>query len=217
MWLLKELVAQTSANQDFVLLSDGGHFENMGLYELVRRRCRFIILSDAEEDGQFKLEGIGGAIRKCRDDFGVVINLNIDALRPLGDPGFSRLHFSVGEILYPGEETAGKLVYIKSSVSNDEPLDVCEFRNRHKEFPHTSTANQFFDESHFESYRQLGHHIAEQIFTTDMPALPVTGANIERAVDDLFSHIGDRWEDLLKDAKAKPLSEDDPEKSAGER
>jgi hypothetical protein len=223
MWLLKELVAQTSANQDFVLLSDGGHFENMGLYELVRRRCRFIILSDAEEDEDFKLEGIGGAIRKCRDDFGVVISLNIDALRPLGNPGFSRLHFSVGEILYPGEETAGKLVYIKASVSNDEPLDVSEFRNRHKEFPHTSTTNQFFDESHFESYRQLGHHIAEQIFTTDMPVLPVTGSNIARAVDDLFGHIGNRWEDLLKDAKAKedvktkPLNEDDPEKSAGER
>jgi hypothetical protein len=217
MWLLNELVAQTSANQDFVLLSDGGHFENMGLYELVRRRCRFIILSDAEEDAHFKLEGIGGAIRKCRDDFGVVISLNIDALRPLGNPAFSRLHFSVGEILYPGEETAGKLVYIKSSVTNDEPLDVSEFRKRHPEFPHTSTANQFFDESHFESYRELGHHIAEEVFTTDMPALPVAGPNIARAVDDLFGHIGRRWEQLLKNSQAEALNEDDPEKGAGEK
>ncbi|MBV8865064.1 MAG: hypothetical protein JO210_06650, partial [Acidobacteriaceae bacterium] len=63
LYLLKELTANTSTNEDFVLLSDGGHFENMGLYELIRRRCRFIILSDAEEDEKFKLEGIGGAIR----------------------------------------------------------------------------------------------------------------------------------------------------------
>ena len=134
LYLLKELTANTSTNEDFVLLSDGGHFENMGLYELIRRRCRFIILSDAEEDAKFKLEGIGGAIRKCRDDFGVVIDLNLDALQPIGDPGVSRLHYSLGTVIYPGECSCGKLIYIKSSVTADDPIDVIEFRKRHSEF-----------------------------------------------------------------------------------
>jgi len=193
--LARELTASTSTSSGFVLLSDGGHFENMGLYELVRRRCRYIILSDAEEDLKFKLEGIGGAIRKCRVDFGVVINLNLQALQPLGDPGVSRFHYSLGTILYPGESECGKLVYVKSSVTGDEPVDVIEFRKRHTEFPHTSTANQFFDESHFESYRALGHHVAAGIFNHDMPATPAASPQeIHERIKELFARIEADWE-----------------------
>ncbi|MBV9036732.1 MAG: hypothetical protein JO182_19740, partial [Acidobacteriaceae bacterium] len=201
----------------FVLLSDGGHFENMGLYELVRRRCRFIILSDAEEDEKFKLEGIGGAIRKCRDDFGVVIDLNLDALQPIGEPGVSRLHYSLGTIIYPGECGCGKLIYIKSSVTGDEPIDIIEFRKRHSEFPHTSTANQFFDESHFESYRALGHHVASQVFTHDMPPLPLFNSKqvserleeLFRAIeDDLTTRLGLPIKDATREMQASVINPD---------
>jgi hypothetical protein len=165
----------------------------MGLYELIRRRCRFIIVSDAEEDEKFKLEGIGGAIRKCRVDFGVVIDLNLDALRPLGDPGVSAFHYSLGTITYPDEQTCGKLLYIKAAVTNDEPVDVIEFRKRHNEFPHTSTADQFFDESHFESYRALGHHTAYEVFTHDMPACLNKGDNACGHVERMFDQIEEDW------------------------
>jgi hypothetical protein len=205
-WLIKELTANTSTAENFVLLSDGGHFENMGLYELIRRRCRYIILSDAEEDEHFKLEGIGGAIRKCRDDFGVVIDLNLDALQPIGDPGVSRLHYSLGTIIYPGETNCGQLVYIKSSVTGDEPVDVIEFRKRHSEFPHTSTANQFFDESHFESYRALGHHIASEVFSQDMPELPLPGPACQH-LKALFDRIQDDWRKRITSSKKKGADE----------
>jgi hypothetical protein len=197
-YLIFELTANTTLDRNFVLLSDGGHFENMGLYELIRRRCRYIIVSDAEEDEHFKLEGIGGAIRKCRDDFGVVINLEMESLRPLGNPAHSRLHFSIGSIWYPEESEAGTLIYIKASVTNDEPVDVAEFRKRHAEFPHTSTANQFFDESHFESYRELGHHVAEGIFTSNMKPLPVkTSTDAADEVEKLFDKIKKRYHLLM--------------------
>lgn len=210
LYLTKELTANTGTDSHFVLLSDGGHFENMGLYELIRRRCRYIILSDAEEDEKFKLEGIGGAIRKCRVDFGAVIDLNLEALQPLGDPGVSRLHYSLGTVLYPGEKECGKLVYIKSSVTGDEPVDVIEFRKRHKEFPHTSTADQFFDESHFESYRALGQHIAQGIFTHDMPELPVSAPDeIRSRVAELFSQIETDWQTNLKATKKSKSSDQD--------
>jgi hypothetical protein len=201
-YLTKELTANTSTDSGFVLLSDGGHFENMGLYELIRRRCRYIIVSDAEEDKEFKLEGIGGAIRKCRVDFGVVIDLNIEALQPLGDPAASRLHYSLGTIMYPGEKDCGKLVYIKSSVTGDEPVDVIEFRKRHDDFPHTSTADQFFDESHFESYRALGQHVAQGIFTQDMRKVPVdSAAEIHQNVAKLFKRIEADWRKNLASIK----------------
>jgi hypothetical protein len=208
-YLAKELTANTRTDSGFVLLSDGGHFENMGLYELIRRRCRFIILSDAEEDEKFKLEGIGGAIRKCRVDFGVVIDLNLEAMQPLGDPAVSRLHYSLGTIRYPGQETCGKLVYIKSSVTGDEPVDVVEFRNSHPEFPHTSTADQFFDESHFESYRALGQHVAEGIFYHDVAASPVeTPGAIHDRVAKLFTGIEEDWQKNLRKIKKKKKGSD---------
>lgn len=201
LYLIHELTATTSTDEEFVLLSDGGHFENMGLYELIRRRCRFIIVSDAEEDRHFKLEGIGGAVRKCRDDFGVVIDLNLDALKPIGPAGSetSRLHYSVGSVIYPGEAQRGMVLYIKASVTGDEPLDVVEFRKNHPEFPHTSTVNQFFDESHFESYRALGHHIASEVFTHDMPSLPLReDANSCCALQDLFECMKKVWKTRLE-------------------
>lgn len=187
--LARELTANTTTSSDFVLLSDGGHFENMGLYELVRRRCRYMIVVDAEEDEEFKLEGIGGAVRKCRVDFGIVINLNLEALQPLGDPAVSKLHYTLGSVSYPGEHGCAHLIYIKSSVTGDEPVDVVEFRKRHSEFPHTSTANQFFDEAHFESYRALGHHIAADIFLRDINGtLPPSDR-----VKDLFRTVEIAW------------------------
>jgi hypothetical protein len=180
----------------------------MALYELVRRRCRFIVLSDAEEDEKFKLEGIGGAIRKCRDDFGVVIDLNVKALEPLGDPAVSRLHYSLGTIIYPGETQCGKLLYIKSSVTGDEPVDVIEFRKRHPEFPHTSTVDQFFDESHFESYRALGHHIASEIFSIDMPKLPLQGSDTAcHHLATLFERIASDWQKRLNQSEEKEAAE----------
>lgn len=204
LYLLRELTANTTTDDHFVLLTDGGHFENMGLYELVRRRCRFIILSDAEEDREFKLEGIGGAIRKCRNDFGVVISLNLEALQPVGNPARSLLHYSVGTIRYPGEKDCGTLIYIKSSLTDDEPVDLAEFGKRHPEFPHTSTANQFFDESHFESYRELGHHIASIVFQCDMCDKPVSDEKeICAKIAAMFKDVESGWTKALEDARKR--------------
>lgn len=212
--LLKELTAQTKTDADYLLLSDGGHFENMGLYELIRRRCRYIVVSDAEEDAKFKLEGIGGAIRKCRVDFGVVIDLDIEALQPLGDPAKSRLHYSIGKILYPehlpdstegassGENPCGVLVYIKSSITGDESVDIAEFRKRQPHFPHNSTANQFFDESHFESYRALGHHAAQQIFGKDAKEVLEQKADLVPTLQEIFCNVQGIYRKRLEKEKA---------------
>jgi len=165
-YLVNELIGNTDDTSRFINLSDGGHFDNLGLYELVRRRCMYIIVCDAEEDFRFSFQGLGGAIRKCRADFGIDIRLNPDRLRPVPDPtkeqGRSVTHCAVGEIIY-SPETSGKLLYIKTSLTGDEPGDVLEYRLRHHVFPHQSTLDQFFDESQFESYRALGQHIATVI------------------------------------------------------
>lgn len=162
-YLMNELIGGTNDTSRFVNLSDGGHFENLGIYELVRRHCMYIVVCDAEEDLPFSFRGLGDAIRKCRADFGVDIRLDPDQLRPVpttgNEQGRSQTHCAIGDIVY-SRETQGKLLYIKTSLTGDEPGDVLGYKLRHSSFPHQSTIDQFFDESQFESYRALGQHIS---------------------------------------------------------
>ncbi len=160
MYTIRELFGLANADSSYVNVTDGGHFDNMGIYELVRRRCRYIICCDAEEDADMSFNGIGNAIRKCRTDFGVDIDLPLERLRKAD--GFSRVHCAVGVIKYHGFE--GYIVYLKSSLTGDEAADVLEYRARKPEFPQETTADQWFDESQFESYRRLGYHIADKAF-----------------------------------------------------
>ena len=80
--LLYELLGMTTDRREWVYLSDGGHFENLGIYELVRRRCRFIIACDAGQDGAVTFGDLGNAIEKCRSDFGVDIEIDVSKIRP---------------------------------------------------------------------------------------------------------------------------------------
>jgi hypothetical protein len=154
--LISELLGLTHEEKPYVYLSDGGHFENLGLYELVRRRCRLIIASDCGADPGLKFDDLGNAIRKCRVDLGIEIDIDPAQIRP--EDGMSRWHGAVGTIHYSCKEK-GILVYLKSSVTGDEPEDVLNYRAEHSEFPHQTTGDQWFDESQFESYRRLGEHV----------------------------------------------------------
>ena len=165
-YLLTELFGLTNDRRQYVYLSDGGHFENMGMYELVRRRCTLIVVSDAEQDENLAFGGLANALRKCRTDFGVDIDIDVSRIRKDPATGYSSQHCAMGTIHYPetlnGKRVTGTLVYVKSSLTGDEPTDVLEYRARQMAFPHQTTADQFFDESQFESYRWLGYHVADE-------------------------------------------------------
>jgi hypothetical protein len=185
LYLLRELGGYTNVRSPYLNLSDGGHFDNMGLYEMIRRRCRFIVLSDAEQDEEFAYEGLGSAIRKCRTDFGVDIDLDPRKIKPV--EGVQNVHCAVGDITYQ-DGTPGYLLYIKTSLTGDEPADVLEYRNRFSEFPHQPTTDQFFTESQFESYRCLGHHVAEKVFERAVP-IP-DGPDWQKT---LFQRLSQTW------------------------
>ncbi len=165
--LLAELFGRAGAESNFVYLSDGGHFENLGIYELVRRRCRFIIACDAGCDPTFSFEDLGNAIRKCRIDLGIEIDLRVSSIQPDPSTGLSKAHCVVGQILYRNQDINtpnGYLLYIKSSMTGDESEDIKQYRASHAAFPHESTGDQWFSESQFESYRKLGYEIGDAIF-----------------------------------------------------
>lgn len=190
--LISELLGRADDTNQYVYLTDGGHFDNMGLYELVRRRCRYIVICDAEDDGKLKFEGIGMAIRKCRIDFGVEINLDLRPLQHVAGTQYSKAHCVVGTVKYPEDSVhPGVVVYIKSSLTGDEPADVLNYKKQHAAFPHDTTLNQWFTESQFESYRRLGHHVA---FATFEPASPHLN-NCEKIDqrDRYFSNLRSIW------------------------
>ena len=165
---LAELTGTADLDYPFVSLSDGGHFENLAIYELVRRRCAVILASDASADPKYAFDDLAEAMRKCYTDFGVKFEFKtkVDEIRPTGDDKLpaedkvSLRHYAVAEIKYPGETQTGTLIYWKSSLTKDLPPDIMHYRRTHKDFPHETTADQFFDESQFESYRHLGYEVA---------------------------------------------------------
>ena len=184
LYLLNELFGLTNDRTEFVNLSDGGHFENLGIYELARRKCRFIVACDAEQDEHLTFNGLATAVRNCRADLGVEINVRPARIHPPRDSRSSKLHCVIGDIAYP-DGSRGMLVYMKSSLTGDEPADVAEYSAREPSFPHHSTlGDQFFDESQFESYRKLGYHIA----TTTLRPLQGT-----KLLADRFAQLEDFW------------------------
>ena len=158
-YLIKDLFGSSNVNSRYVCLSDGGHFDNMGLYEMVRRRCKHIVLCDAEEDENSSCDGLANAIRRCRIDFGVEIRLNVGPITQKDEKTkYSKQHLVKGTITYPGDIVpSGTIVYIKTSLTGDETVDIREYFMDNPTFPQQSTADQFFDESQFESYRKLGY------------------------------------------------------------
>ncbi len=166
-WLVRELLGLTTDDQDFVYLSDGGHFENLGIYELVRRRCKVIVASDVSQDPLYGGAELRNAIEKCRVDFGVEIYIDLGNFKPQGDPPRSGCHYAIGNILYPpnprgegGHDRTGTLILLKPAIVTADPFDVRGYPQTDPEFPHDSTFNQWFDEAHFENYRALGEATA---------------------------------------------------------
>lgn len=170
LWLA-EAFGLTNADHPYVNLSDGGHFENLALYEMVRRRCRAIILSDAGCDPDFKFEDLGNAVRKISIDLGVTIDFpDLDKLRAriaAGAPPRPGPYCTVGRINYDAADGAGSgkgyILYIKPSYHGTEGAGIVAYANNNPAFPHDSTANQWFDETLFESYRSLGQEITDQV------------------------------------------------------
>ena len=166
--LLREAFGGTNDEAAFLELTDGGHFENLGLYEMVLRRVRWIVVIDASADPKCQLEDLGNAMRKVEIDLGVPIVFGPDASRMKPGAKKDNLYCAVAQICYDVVDrvpsaTRGHLLYIKTGLNGTEPPDITQYARTHQAFPHESTANQFFNETQFESYRHLGHHAVRTI------------------------------------------------------
>jgi predicted acylesterase/phospholipase RssA len=180
-YLLRETLANTGSIGTYMYLTDGGHFDNTGLYALVERGCRHIVVCDCGADPKPNFDDIGNAIRRCRIDFGAEIDLSIKdfVLAPVLE-GVGTTYVGRGKIRYQrahlqflglsDEEELGEIVWVKPTVTDRSAADVRQYRRAHNEFPQQTTAEQWYDESQFESYRRLGYESAA--FVPPFPAPP---------------------------------------------
>ncbi len=179
-YFLKELFGLLTENSATVYLTDGGHIENLGLYELLRRRCKLIIAIDAEADPDLSFGSLMTLERYARIDFGLRIGLPWQAVRDKTKAVSAELlengglehddthngpHCALGTIYYPRKDgdahdpdSTGVLLYVKSSFTGDENDYVIDYKRRNPDFPHETTLDQLFTEEQFEAYRNLGFH-----------------------------------------------------------
>jgi hypothetical protein len=166
----------------FLELTDGGHFDNTGLYELARRACDTIFLSLASADPKQSMADLANAIERIRVDFGIYIYFKdmLDGLHPREPTSttsalehsllISKTGYAIGTIEYPGKPS-GKLIVLKSSIIKHLPIDAIVYACQNVPYPNESTADQFFTEEQFEAYRESGYHIAKRMLEDQADAL----------------------------------------------
>jgi hypothetical protein len=163
-YLFAELFGDANDKSRFVMISDGGHFENLAAYELIRRRCGVVIISDAECDPRLTFAGLGTLIRMCQVDFGVTLSIDVSAIGGGVANRWSTSRCAVGTIDYGPGQSPGILIYLKASMTGGEDTSILQYKALHPTFPHESTGDQFYGEDQFESYRSLGREVALEAF-----------------------------------------------------
>lgn len=180
--LFAEMFGQITEKSPKIYLTDGGHIENLGVYSLLKRRCKVIIAVDAEADPTMSFGAFLTLERYARIDLGVIIELpwqtirnrtlEVDKAFDKADsdgsaiPSLRGLHCAAGEIQYgPNENEKGILLYVKASLSGDEDDYILDYKRRYRAFPHETTGDQFFSEEQLEVYRALGFHIMKGLLT----------------------------------------------------
>jgi hypothetical protein len=185
-YLLKELLGWTSINDKFLYVTDGGHYENLGLVELLRRGCSRIYCFDAS--GGKPLSQLGDAIALARSELGVEITFEDEELNALreGDDGVAAKRCATGTIRYtrsttglvpPAQQVLGRLVYAPTVMTAGLPWDVHAFKQGDKTFPHHSTFDQLFTDQKFEAYRVLGQYAARSALEA------MDTSNVQAAMD----------------------------------
>jgi hypothetical protein len=185
-YLFRELTGWMHENTDYLNLSDGGHIENLAMYEMLRRRCKFIVVVDAAMEPGMECAELMLAQRYAQIDLGVRLDLDTADLA-LSPDRRSRAYAVFGKIRYgtrDGErgDDVGWLVYLKLACTGGEPGYVVDYRRQNPDFPHQTTGDQIYDEAQFEAYRRLGECAAESLFRGELAGL-AANPQTEHAAD----------------------------------
>jgi hypothetical protein len=184
-YALLESFARLGNDAAFVRPAAGGAFDNLGIYQLIKRRCAFIVACDASADPTYSFSDLATAIRRCRTELGTEIEMD---LGPLGrSAGAAGAHCQIAVIHYPAAEP-GLMLYLKPSLTGDEPSDLAHYAADHPEFPAIYT-HASFDESEFDKYCALGQHIVESLLARVGGGEKVAEWPVEQVFREIRRHL----------------------------
>ncbi len=166
-YLLMELLGWNSYRRRFIYVTDGGHFENLGLVELLRRGCTYIYCFDASGGDVNSYATLGEAVALARSELGVDIDIHPETMsRPNGEKYCANDHVA-GTITFPGStEPDGCIVFSRTAVISGAPWDVRSYAENDPAFPTHPTLDQLYTDEKFEAYRKLGNFTAQRAIET---------------------------------------------------
>jgi hypothetical protein len=161
-YFFHELLGRNKINHKYLYISDGGHYENLGFVELLRRGCTTVFAFDASGDRTDTFNTLGDAVSLARSEVQVDVEIDPHRLRPDKETKLSETDHVLGSFRYLTADVDGTLVFSKAAITDDAPWDVKAFHEADNRFPNHSTFDQLFDDQKFESYRALGAHTAQR-------------------------------------------------------
>lgn len=156
-------------------ISDGGHFDNTGVYALLKRRAPVIVAADCGADPKYLFGDLESLVRKSKIDYGAKIEFIRSGTGMLPEPldqilgtpetiqpGLGSQWLVLGRITYD-DGSVGALLVVKPRRMDAMPFDMVAYADLNPDFPQQTTGDQFFDEAQWESYHQLGLIMGEAI------------------------------------------------------
>ena len=171
--LLTEALGLVDAKSANVYLSDGGHFDNLGIYEMIRRRCRYILVVDADADEKFDFEDLARSVRFAGVDLDAKIEFEFVKMksvhRPLRPP--TRSPLAKSRMRRARTTQAGSSTLSRPTTTRLHRFDVRSYGAANPAFPHETTLDQWFGEAQFESYRRLGEYLMCKLYEEQLPKI----------------------------------------------
>lgn len=171
LYLFREMFGLMDETNRYLNLSDGGHIENLAVYELLRRRTKFIVCVDGGQEPGMECTDLTRLQRYAEIDLGIRMSYDLTPLR-LDESGHTPAYGVLVKIDYAADASPaqiGWMLYLKLATTGKEPAYVLDYKRQNPDFPHQTTGDQFYDEAQFEAYRHLGESALES-FCQDDPA-----------------------------------------------
>ena len=161
--LWAEAAGRLSYRATWMYVTDGGHHDNLGLVEALRRGASNIIVLDASGDKPDTWFTLGGAMALARTDAGVEIDLDPTTMvrggRKLA-PGQVVRPWAHGRFYRPQEMDGlprqGDIWVCKLGWWSGAPWDVLAYARGHSTYPCDGTLEQLYNADEFRAYHQLG-------------------------------------------------------------
>ena len=170
-YFLREMVGLNNLDAPFLYVTDGGHYDNLGLVELLRRKCKTIWCIDASGDQVNTFDTLGGALQTAEGELQISVEIHPEAdmaptaAKPASGPWYVKAPYCRGTITYPDGQV-GTLVVVKAGVPTNAPWSVTSFADQNPKFPCDPTLDQLYDADRFDAYRELGEFCVDEAIKT---------------------------------------------------